>query len=702
MTHSLRVGLLGNPNTGKTTLFNAWTGSRAHVGNYPGVTVERREGLHVCANGAVWQVLDLPGTYSLTAHSPEEELSWQALTGKLPGSALDAVVVVLDAGNLSRNLFLLLQVAALRLPVVAALNLMDEAAAAGIEVDTGVLQAALGVRVVPTVARNGQGLDVLEQAVSAAVTAGEQPQPPAWTAEVTAALQRAQTALPAGATLADADWWVSADPEALPAQLQAQAQAAQTAAAMPGLAEQLARERYARIDAVVAKAVRRRPSGRSRTQRIDDILLHPVWGVALFLLAVTILFQAVFAWAGPLMDGVDTAMGWLGEQVTAAVPEGLFREVLVDGLVGGIGATLVFLPQILILFLGLSLLEDSGYLARAAFLVDRGMQAIGLPGKSFVPLLSSFACNVPGIMAARTLADPRDRLVTILTAPLMSCAARLPVYTMVTASVFADWPAWYGGLLVAGMYGLGLLLAMATAAVLRRTALKGQGATLLLELPPYRMPRAGNVLRVLYERGSLFVRETGAVIVGLSIVLWALLTFPKVDLPLDARTPLAAAAQAAPDDTAKAEAEATLQAAEAQHQLANSVAGRMGHAIEPLIAPLGFDWRIGIGLIGSLAAREVLVPVMGQVMGKGSGLDAEEAAAGIGESLRAGGSLTPLKGLSLMVFFAVAMQCLSTVAAIRRETNSWKWAGFSIAYLNALAWVASFVVYQGGRLLGFQ
>lgn len=702
MTHSLRVGLLGNPNTGKTTLFNAWTGSRAHVGNYPGVTVERREGLHVCADGATWQVLDLPGTYSLTAHSPEEELSWQALTGKLPGTALDAVVVVLDAGNLSRNLFLLLQVAALRVPVVGALNLMDEAAAAGVTVDAAVLEAELGLAVVPTVARSGQGLDALELAVAKAVRAGAPDWTPVWSDAVVAALKKAQAALPAGATLADADWFVCADPDALPEPARAQAQAVQAAVADPSLPEQLSRERYAQIDAVVAKAVRRQPRGRSRTQRIDDVLLHPIWGVALFLLAVTILFQAVFAWAGPLMDGVDTAMVWLGELATSNVPEGLFREVLVDGVLGGIGATLVFLPQILILFLGLSLLEDSGYLARAAFLVDRGMQAIGLPGKSFVPLLSSFACNVPGIMAARTLADPRDRLVTILTAPLMSCAARLPVYTMVTASVFADWPAWYGGLLVAAMYGLGLVLAMATAALLRRTALKGQGATLLLELPPYRTPRPGNVVRVLYERGSLFVRETGAVIVGLSIVLWALLTFPKVDLPEAARAPLAAAVEAAASDDAKAEAESALQAAEAQHQLAHSVAGRMGHAIEPMIAPLGFDWRIGIGLIGSLAAREVLVPVMGQVMGKGSGLDAEEAAAGIGDSLRAGGSLTPLKGVSLMVFFAVAMQCLSTVAAIRRETNSWNWAGFSIAYLNALAWVGSFVVYQGGRLLGYE
>jgi ferrous iron transport protein B len=699
----LAVALAGNPNTGKTTLFNAWTGARAHVGNYPGVTVERRESQHTCKNGQVWTIHDLPGTYSLTAHSPEEEIAHHALTGRLAGLQADVVVVVLDAGNLARNLYLLLQILAYRLPVVAALNLVDEAEREGVLVDAQRLGQHLGIAVIPTVARSGQGLQALEDAVAAAAQApppaGRTPVP--WSAMLAAKLNLAQTKLPAGATLAEADWWLCADPQALQPDDAALALAVQSAVSDPHVANQLAEERYRFIDQLTKTVVSRRPVPRSQTQRMDAVLLHPFWGVALFLLAVTILFQAVFAWAGPLMDAVDAAMGLLGDGISAVVPAGLLREVLVDGVVGGIGATLVFLPQILILFFGLSLLEDSGYLARAAFLVDRVMQLVGLPGKSFVPLLSSFACNVPGILAARTLADPRDRLLTILTAPLMSCAARLPVYTMVTASVFADWPPLWGGLLVAGMYGLGLVLALLTALVLRRTSLKGHGSTLLLELPPYRWPRPGNVVRVLGERAWQFTTQTGAVIVGLSIVLWALLAFPKTELPASLAAAATAGATAGQDGDLVAAQEAAVAAAAEQHQLQQSVAGRMGQAIEPAIAPLGFDWRIGIGLIGSLAAREVLVPVMGQVMGKGAGLDAEEAAASIGDSLRAKGALTPLKGLSLMVFFAIAMQCLSTVAAIRRETGGWKWAAFSLFYLNGLAWVASFVVYQGGRLLGY-
>lgn len=716
---AMEVALCGNPNTGKTTLYNQLTGARAHVGNYPGITVDRRAGEHTCASGREWRVHDLPGTYSLTAHSPEEEIAHQALTGRLGGPAPDVVVVVLDATNLARNLLLLLQVAELGRPTVAALNMMDAAQAAGLSLDLAGLQRLFGCPFVAIVARTGQGIAELEHAVQ---LVADDPQlgavlPTHWSAAVVQAQEQIRKLHPllADAPAGELLWWLAADRQVadhlepglgtlLHAHLPRQPQADGDVRRL------LVHERYARIDAALAQTVHRsRPLERSTSDRVDDVLLHPIAGVVLFLVAMGLLFQAVFAWATPVADGVGSLMAALSSQVRQLLPDNLLRDVLIDGVLAGVGGTLVFLPQILILFAGIALLEDSGYLSRAAFLVDRLMARAGLPGKAFVPLLSSHACAVPGILAARTMADPRDRLLTVLIAPLMSCSARLPVYTLVTAAVFAGSAPLLGflsvgGLIVAGMYMLGFLLALLAAAIFRRTLIPGQGAPLLLEMPPYRWPRPRNILRVLWDRGVDFTLQTGATIVALTVVLWALMTFPRQGLEDQQRALLTskAHATAAAGTPERARAEAAIEARDAQLRLENSLAGRLGKTIEPAIAPLGFDWRIGIGLVGSLAAREVLVPVMAQIYGRASQSDVDDAfAADVGGAMAKAGALTPLSGLSLMVFFAVAMQCFNTLATIARETRSWKWALFALTYLNAAAWVLSFAVYQTGRALGY-
>ncbi|MFZ4577346.1 MAG: ferrous iron transport protein B [Myxococcota bacterium] len=714
----LEVALAGNPNTGKTTLFNTLTGAHAHVGNYPGITVERRVGTRTCANGETWRVHDLPGCYSLAAHSPEEEIAHQALTGRLGDAPFDAVVVVLDATNLARNLLLLVQIAELDLPVIAALNMMDAAAAEGLDLDLVGLAADLGCPCVPMVARKGIGLPLLEQAVRdvAGRRQAELSLVSVPSAEMRRAIEQARVVLGDlvdGRSDGEVLWWLCSDRaivDRLQPGLGKRLELAVPRAQDPtrDVRRQVTESRYARIDPIVVRRVRRvRPRAQTPSERIDRWALHPVIGTGLFVVAMALLFQAVFLWANPAIEAVDHGMAWVTGLVHGALPPGLLSDILVDGVLSGVAGTLVFLPQILMLFLGIALLEDSGYLARTAFLVDRLMARVGLPGKAFVPLLSSFACAVPGIMATRTMGDRRDRLLTMLVAPLMSCSARLPVYTLVTAAVFAGTAPVLGflsvgGLVVAAMYGLGFLLAIAAAFVLRRTAVKGGGAPLLLEMPPYRWPRPRNILRALKDRAWVFVTQTGAVIVALSVLLWVLMAFPRFQLPAEelASRQAAVAQTTAPDSPQRVEALRVIQRDVERRQLEQSIAGHLGKAIEPLIAPLGFDWRIGIGLIGSFAAREVLVPVMGQVYGRGHD-DSDEAVSAVGQTMLRSGTLTPLRGVSLMVFFAIAMQCLSTVATLKRETNSWKWPVFALTYLNALAWLASFVVYQIGAALGY-
>jgi ferrous iron transport protein B len=613
----LRLGLIGSPNSGKTTLFNALTGLRARVGNYPGVTVDRREAqLELGGRRAV--VIDLPGTYSLEAISADEAIVSRVIEGQLEGVPRpDALVIVADACSLERSLILVAQVLARGLPSCLVLSMVDELRARGGIIDRERLERALGIPVVEVVGHRGLGVAQLRELLA---------QPEQW--------GRPQIPLPD-------------DPY----------------------------ERGAWADSVAAHVLRQRPGQHAKTEAIDRVVLHPVFGLALFGAVMVTFFQLIFAWAAPAMDLIDGAIGSAAVAIHTALPDSLLADFLADGLISGVGAVVIFLPQILLLFGLLYLLEDVGYMARAAFVVDRVMGRIGLEGRSFVALLSSYACAVPGIMATRTIPSPRDRLVTILVAPLMTCSARLPVYALLIGAfvppVSVLGPIGLQGLVLLGLYLLGPTVALAVAAILKRTLLPGEGLPFTMELPPYRAPTAKLWLSQVVGSAWAFVRRAGTIILAASVVLWLLLNFPRVQ---------------APD---------TLPAAEAsRYRLEHSFAGRAGHALEPLIEPLGFDWKIGVGLIASLAAREVIVSTLAQIY----------AASDEGTSLRAAirSDVRPDTGeplfdpptvAALLVFFVFALQCMSTLAIMRRETNSWRWPAFAFSYMLTLAFTFAFAAH---------
>ncbi|MCB9746679.1 MAG: ferrous iron transporter B, partial [Alphaproteobacteria bacterium] len=460
------------------------------------------------------------------------------------------------------------------------------------------------------------------------------------------------------------------------------------------------RARYAWLDAHVAPMLVGEPE-HGWTERLDGVLIHPVFGFAVFLVVMFTLFQALFAWSDPAIGAIEAVFGAAGEWTAAALPEGLLNDFVVNGLIGGVGSVVVFLPQILLLFFLLGLMEDSGYMARVAYLMDRVMRTMGLNGRAFVPMLSGFACAVPAIMATRTMERQRDRLLTMMVVPLMTCSARLPVYTLLigalfpAATVMGFFPA--QGLLMVGMYLFSVLTALFAAWVLSKVALPASRVPLLLELPPYRMPRLIDVLRMMWIRSRMFLSEAGTVILGCTVALWVLLSFPQSPTLSKDYDALMSSATTEQVEALEAEREGEL--------LRKSYGGRLGQAIEPVIAPLGFDWKIGVGLIGAFAAREVFVSTMGVVYGLGG--DVDEGSSTLRERMRAEvrqdgqRTYTPLVGLSLMVFFALACQCMSTLAVVKRETGGWTWPAVLFAYMTTLAWVASFVVYQGGRLLGF-
>jgi len=726
------VAIAGNPNCGKTTLFNALTGANAKVGNYPGVTVERREGSVHLPGGREVLVLDIPGTYSLSARSAEEQIAITAIAGLAPYTEPDAVIVVVDGTQLARNLYLALQVLELKAHVVIALNMTDVLRKNGVTVDAGALSAALGgVPVVPISASHLEGLDELRAAVARQLDAGGPPAGmplPAFEGEPLAAdLAAVGPAIPESWARGEPDrrralaaWALLSIDEHdelwdVPDALRAAVLERQRLAAAAGHDIDLAlvSSRYRWIDAHMPSFLANVPSTLRRvTDVVDRVLIHPVFGFAIFLLIMTVLFQSLFTWSAPLIDGINAAFGVLGDGLRHALPEGLFRDFLTDGLVAGLGAVLVFLPQILLLFLFISLMEDSGYMARAAFLMDRIMKAIGLTGRAFVPMLSGFACAIPAIMATRTMERRRDRMLTMMVVPIMTCSARLPVYTLIISALYPS-PSEPGGrvlgvfslqaLLMVAMYLFSTVLALAAAAVLGRTVFRGKSVPLLLELPPYRMPAPRSVLRMMWERGKLFVTEAGGVILVCTILLWVLLSFPRGTLPPapaalpDTAPPAAVAAQQ--------EAEDERVAAFQSQRLADSWGGRLGRLIEPTIAPLGFDWKIGVGLIGAFAAREVFVSTMGVVYGVGD--TADERSVPLRQRLQSehwpdGRPVyTPLVGLSLMVFFALAAQCMSTLAVVKRETRSYGWPTFLFLYMTALAWVFSFATFQIGSALGW-
>lgn len=755
-SRALTVALAGNPNAGKTTLFNALTGLRQKVANYPGVTVERKEGAwQLSPDQPPARLIDLPGLYSLDANSIDEQIARDVLTGRIENlPAPDAVVAVVDATNLERNLYLVTQLLETRRPLVVALTMMDSAERSKLEIDAAVLSKELGVAVVPVSAKTRRGVDELSEAVRRAAETGDTPAA-AWRLSAEAEREIAALAtdgggrsqvrtdgkdVQVGADGDDASRRVAAMRDLYADELPSDEELRETILAAR---ERLAREggagwwqeplvaRYDWIEGVSARAVRARgggtsPKGADRasvTRRIDSFVTHKFFGPAILLLVMVLVFQTIFSWASLPMDLIDTGFGRLGEAVRAGLAPGLLTDLLVDGVIAGVGGVLVFLPQILLLFFFISLLEDTGYMARAAFLMDRLMRGVGLHGKAFMPLLSSFACAIPGIMAARTIENPKDRLATIMIAPFMSCSARLPVYTLMIAAFFTGRKIFgflsVGVVVIMAMYLLGVVVAVAVAWVLKHTILKSPPPPLVLELPPYRAPNARNIFQAMTSRGWLFVKRAGTVILSISILLWALMTFPRVETRSAPGTTTAAASGAAVQAMRETGAEArgepaagveaaapTSVESDAQgEQLRQSYAGRMGRAIEPLIAPLGFDWKIGIGLIASFAARETLVSTMSIVYNVGP--EATESSASLIDAVRdakrADGSpaWTPLVAVSLMVFFVLACQCMSTVAVVRRETNSWRWPLFMVFYMLALAYLASLVTYQGGRLLGW-
>lgn len=687
--------LVGNPNCGKSTLFNALTGLKQKVGNYPGVTVERKVGTAYSQHGQPMTVIDLPGAYSLAARSPDEAVTRDVLLGRRPDTPMpDRIVCIVDASNLERNLYLVHQILDLGRPVILVLNMMDLAIAAGLDLRIARLEHELGLPVIACEAAHGKGIVELKLAMSRPDLAlprhrWDVPAPIAGAvAELQASLQQNEGKPPLIARaealllLTDHDRVRVAGSQPLSARTHEILETWQGRWRTEGIdwAGSLVGARYDAIARLIAEVVHtRRPDGddRSTSDRIDDVVTHPVWGWAVLGALMTALFLGIFTLAEHPMGWIETFMAGIADAVKAAMPPGDLRDLITDGAIAGVGGVVVFLPQILILFFFIGLLESTGYMARAAFIMDRLMSRVGLNGRSFIPLLSSYACAIPGIMATRTIEEPKDRLVTILVAPLMSCSARLPVYLLMIAALMPTETVPTGakvGLMLL-MYALGTFGAFGFAWLFKRTLLKGAPPLMIMELPPYRLPRLRDVALHMLERAGLFLKRAGTIILGLSIVLWFLTAYPK-----------------AGDEVG------------AQAQLAQSFAGQAGHALEPLIEPLGFDWQIGIGLISSFAAREVFVSSMSVVFNA----EAEgEDTAPLRDALLAatwpdGRPLfTPLVCFTLMIFYVFAMQCVSTIAVVKRETNSWKWPLFQLAYMTGTAWLLSFLVYQAGTALGF-
>ena len=717
----LRVLFVGNPNVGKSTLFNGLTGANASVGNFPGTTVGRTQARLEAAGGVLCVAEDLPGTYSMAARSPEERIAIDAVLGSAGLEPADLLLLVCDASRLSRGLYLALQLLEFRVPTVIVLNMMDEARAAGVAPDPDALSLALGVPVVAAVGRTGEGLGELRAVIATGKTMPCPGSPVTFTTDLQADIDTVVSVLPErligandakGRAHAIAAWLLlSVDgPDALmdldlPT---GSVEAVREAAAASGrdVTAELVGQRFMWIDAHLplfcpAPA----SSGMPVTDVLDRWLLHPVIGTLAFLSVMSLVFQALFAWSDPAIGAIEGVFETAGDLVTIAfdaVGTGgiveIGRDFVVEGLIGGVGSVLVFLPQIGLLFLFLALLDDCGYLARAAHLMDRILRMAGLPGRAFVPLLSGFACAVPAVMATRTMPRFRDRLLTMMVIPLTSCSARLPVYALIIAALFpAELPGWPVPVRPAVMFGMYLFSTIVTvlaAVVLGNTVLKAEASSAVLEMPPYRWPSPRNVYRAVVRSCRMFVREAGGIILVATVLLWALLSFPKVD-PVTLMTPeieLAVAQGADADELLQAEA------------LAQSYGGRLGKAIEPMVEPLGFDWRIGVGIIGSFAAREVFVSTMGLVYGIGEGADeeSEDLWERMRSARRPDGTpvYSPLVGLSLMVFFALALQCTSTLAVLRRETGGWKWPLFIFSYMSTMAWVASFLVVRVGTWLG--
>lgn len=735
------VVLTGNPNCGKTTLFNALTGLRGRVGNYAGVTVERKEGSLTGADARFpVTILDLPGTYSLSPQSPDEQIARDILFQRVADvPAPDLVVVVVDASNLQRNLYFATQVIELGHPTLLTLNMVDVARDRGHDIDTDALSKALGVPVIPMVASQGEGLEPLRQSIrSQASSPGTRhviPRefnelPEAFGREAQAietALERHfphrsrlaaaeallllsdERALPTDKTNTDGNTNGNTANTRYPEALIEQVLSARRRLEAAGVdwRSTAIEARYARLFAIEQHVTRETPPpDELLSDRIDRVVTHRVWGPLIFVTVMALMFQSIFWLAQYPMDGIEAAVDALAQWVGSSMPPGDLNDLITRGAIAGVGSVVIFLPQICLLFLFIGLLEDTGYMSRAAFLMDRLMSRVGLHGKSFIPMLSSFACAIPGIMATRTIETRQDRLATILVAPLMSCSARLPVYTVLIAACIPQRNGW-PGLTLLMMYLLGIAGALGMAWIFKKTLLRGEPPMLILELPPYKRPMLGAVLRQMWDRSKLFLKRAGTVILGINILLWFLATYPRsseLQQEFDQRHAQWKQAASNPPTSAESETLKRLDQEEAGEKLRQSFAGRLGRAIEPALKPLGFDWKIGIGIVTSFAAREVFVSTLSVVYNVGGDSENTASLAEVMKSERRDDgrkTYTPLTGLTLMVFYVFAMQCVSTVAVVRRETNSWKWPLFQTVYMTSLAWILAFLTYQVGTRLGF-
>jgi ferrous iron transport protein B len=716
MKSKIVVALAGNPNSGKTTIFNNLTGARQHVGNYPGVTVERKEGF-LRHGDTELKIVDLPGTYSLTAYSAEELVARNFLLDEMP----DVVVDILDASNLERNLYLAVQLMELGVPLVLAFNMSDMARARGYEFDIEKISRYFGARIVQTTGNKGGGMKELLDAI--VLTAGKsesgvdnagngRPAAISYGPELEEEIATIEALIKMANSLNgkyDARWLAvkllenDRELRKAVASPEVHAQIEKSAAHLEKtLGEQpettIAGCRYGFISGVCQEAARSTIEIRhTMSDRVDAVVTNRVLGLPIFLGLMYLVFQLTFTLGDPPMGWLEALFGWMGEQMAGWWPEGsesLLKSLLVDGVIGGVGGVVVFLPNILLLFLAIAILEDTGYMARAAFIMDRLMHKIGLHGKSFIPMLIGFGCSVPAIMATRTLENRRDRLTTMMVVPLMSCGARLPIYALIIPAFFPQ--AWHGPMLWI-IYVIGVLLAVASAKLLRLTVLKGESVPFVMELPPYRLPTLKGVLIHMWERGWLYLKKAGTIILGISILLWAMTTFPGLSAEESSRYEKARQAVAMENigEEEKAEKLAALDNAEKEAALRGSIAGNVGHALEPLLKPMGFDWKIGTALIGAFAAKEVFVAQMGIVYAMG---EADEESETLRDKLK--GTYSPLVGFCIMLFCLVSAPCMATIAVTRRESNSWRWALFQLGGLTLMAYVLTVIVFQTGRLLG--
>ncbi len=684
MNKKITVALVGNPNSGKTTIFNNLTGDRQHVGNYPGVTVEKKTG-YLTSNNVEFEIVDLPGTYSLTAQSIDEQIARNFIINEKP----DVVVDIIDYSNLERNLYLAIQLIELDVPLVLVFNMSDVAKVRGISYNLTKLSKLLGTPIVPTIGYKGQGRNEIISTILQ-LTSGElilsSPEI-TYGKEIENEIIRLQRLLIVSNPVSDSYdlRWLAVKLLENDREILSKFSIDKLTSAVERSAQKIknktgdnpeiviADKRYKFISNICGKTViSTADTGLTRSDRIDRMLTNQLYGLPIFLVLMYLVFHLTFTLGGPPMEWIESFFGWSGEVVTGwwhAGSDSALKSLLVDGIIGGVGGVIIFLPNIMLLFLAISVLEDSGYMPRAAFIMDRLMQKFGLQGRSFMPMLIGFGCSVPAIMATRTLENRRDRLVTMLVLPLMSCGARFPIYALIIPAFF---PQQYRGVMLYSIYLIGIILAIVLAKLLRVSILKGPPTPMVMELPPYRIPTLNSLVTNMWEKSWLYLRKAGTVILGISILMWAMTSYPK-----------------------KADVIAIEPNAMQAEKLAYSIAGRVGHAIEPVIEPMGFDWRIGTAMIGAFAAKEVFVAQMAIIYSVG---EADEESEALQDKLKR--NYTPLVGFAIMLFMLISVPCMATIAITRQESGSWKWAFLQLGGLTMLAWMITTLVYQVGSVLG--